>query len=160
MISSVHDIYREFPLCLQYSVDVRDLIRKPSTSEKQSSISDNALGWIGIAFALIAAVILDKENSPHKWHAAIMWTFVAFFGVLIFGRKKRGSRLFWVLWTACLVLHTFAMWLLFGQLMPRLILGTLYIVPVAFIESLLLLLAILRMERRLAHSAERHQPGR
>jgi hypothetical protein len=95
--------------------------------------SDDALGWIGLALVLIAAIILDKGSPPHKWHAAIMWTFVAFFGVLIFGRKKRRSRLFWILWSTCLVFHVFAMWAIFGQLLPRLILGTLYVVPIAFI---------------------------
>ena len=40
-------------------------------------MSDDAVGWIGIALGLIAAIILDKGSPPHKWHAAIMWTFLA-----------------------------------------------------------------------------------
>jgi len=108
------------------------------------------MGWVGIALGLIAAIILDKGSAPHKWHAAIMWTFVAFFSVLIWGRQKRNSWLFWVFWAACLVFHVIAMWVIFGQLLPRLILGTLYVVPLAFLESLFLFLGFLRLERKVA----------
>jgi len=79
-----------------------------------------------------------------------MWTFVALFGFLVFGRSKRGSWLFWAFWATCFVLHVAAMWLIFGQVLPRLILGTLYVVPVAFIESLLLLVVFFKLERRVA----------
>ncbi len=112
--------------------------------------SDDILGWIGIAVGLAAAFILDKGSALHKWHAAIMWTFCALFGLLIFGRKKRGSCLFWIFWAACLVLQAFAMWLIFGQLLPRLILGTLYVVPVAFIEAILLIGIFSKLEGKLS----------
>ncbi len=104
---------------------------------------------------LIAAIILDKNSAPHKWHAAIMWTGVAFYGVLIFGRRKWNSWRFWVFWAGCLGLHIFAMWILFGQLLPRLILGTLYVVPIAFIEAIFLIGIFYRLERRL--SLQRHE---
>ncbi|MGB6676775.1 MAG: hypothetical protein WBE44_08800 [Terriglobales bacterium] len=118
-------------------------------------MSDDAVGWIGIALGLIAAIILDKGSPPHKWHAAIMWTFLALFGVLIWGRQERNSRMFWFFWAACLLLHVFVMWVIFGQLLPRLILGTLYVVPLAFAESLFLFVLFLRLERKVA----RHTSG-
>jgi len=120
----------------------------PRILKKGIAASDDALGWVGIALVLIAAIILDKGSAPHKWHAAVTWTFVAFFGVLIFGRKKRGSWLFWIFWAACLVLHVFAMWVIFGQLLPHLVLGTLYVVPPAFIEAILLIGIFSRLERK------------
>jgi fatty acid desaturase len=112
--------------------------------------SDDAFGWIGIALVLIASITLDKGSSPHKWHAGIVWTFVAFFGLLIFGRKNRKSWLFWVFWATCLVLHVFTMWLIFGQLLPRLIVGTLYVIPFAIIESMALASLYSRLGRKLA----------
>ena len=123
-------------------------------ASKKTSLSDDAIGWVGIALGLIAAIVLDKGSAQHKWHAAIMWTFVAFFGVLIWGRRKRNSWLlwllwlFWLFWAACLVLHVIAMGVIFGQLLPRLILGTLYVVPLAFFESLFLVVAFLGLERK------------
>lgn len=119
-------------------------------SKKHSLLSDDTLGWMGLALVLIAAIILDKGSQPHKWHAAIMWTFVALIGLLVFGRNKRSSWLFWVFWATCLALHVFAMWMIFGQLLPRLILGTLYVVPLAFIESLVLLAVFSKLERTVA----------
>jgi hypothetical protein len=109
------------------------------------SLSDNAIVWSAAVVALIAAIILDKGSAPHKWHAAIMWTGVAFYGVLIFGRRKWGSWLFWIFWAACLALHGVAMWLIFGQLLPRLVLGTLYVVPLAFVEAIFLIGVFLRL---------------
>ena len=121
---------------------------------KKNSVRDDALGWVVIALGLIAAIILDRGAPPHKWHAAIMWTFVALFGVLIWGRQKRSSWLFWVFWIACVVLHVLAMWVIFVQLLPRLILGTLYVVPLAFIESLLLFVLFIKLERKVVQ----HRP--
>jgi hypothetical protein len=112
-------------------------------------LSDDALGWIGLALTLVAAIILDRGSPPHKWHAAIMWTFCASFGVLVFGRERRGSWLFWVFWTGCVVLHAFAMWVIFGHFLPRLILGTVYVVPIAFVESVFLTVIFFSLERKL-----------
>jgi len=116
-------------------------------SRKRSSVSDDTFGWIGIALVLIAAIILDKSSQPHQWHAAIMWTFCALFGVLIFGREKRTSLLFWLFWATCLALHVVAMWMIFALVLPRLVLGTLYVVPLAFMESLLLVVLFYKLER-------------
>ena len=117
---------------------------------KERSVVEDLLGWIGIALGLVAIIILDKRTPPHKWHAAVMWTFCALFGLLIFGRKKWSFWLFWIFWAGSLVLHVFMMWVIFGQLLPRLILGTLYVVPVAFIEAVLLIAMFSRLERTLA----------
>ena len=114
---------------------------------RQMSVSDNMIVWSAAVVAIVAAVILDKGSAPHKWHAAIMWTGVTFYGVLIFGRQKWGSWLFWLYWAVCLCLHGFAMWLIFGKLFPRLILGTLYMIPPAFFEALFLFVVFSRLER-------------
>jgi hypothetical protein len=117
---------------------------------------DDILGWIGIAVALVAAIVLDKGSAPHKWHAAIMWTFVTLLWLLRFGRKKWRSWLFWIFWVVCLALHGVAMWLIFGELLPRLVLGTLYVVPLAFVEALFLIGVFSRLERTLAPGHSRH----
>jgi hypothetical protein len=121
------------------------------TARKKIPSSDDLLGWIGIALGLVAAIILDKGSPEHKWHAAIMWTVGAFIGVPIWGRQKRSSWLFWVFWAVCLLLHVIAMWAIFGQLFPRLILGTLFVIPFAFVESLFLFVAFIRLERKVEH---------
>src|SRR5665213_2359239 len=111
--------------------------------------SDNAIIWVGGAVALLAAIILDKGTAPHKWHAAIVWTTGAFGTALVFGRQKWNSWLFWAFWTVCLALHGFAMWLIFKQLLPRLVLGTLYVSPLAVVEGIFLFLAFLSLDNKL-----------
>jgi len=116
--------------------------------------SDDVLGWTAVAVALIAAIVLDKGSAPHKWHAAIMWTVVAFLGLLKFSQKKWNSWRFWIFCVACLGLHVFAMWAIFGKLLPRLVLGTLYVIPLAVVEAIFLTGIFYRLERKL--SSEHH----
>jgi ABC-type Fe3+-siderophore transport system permease subunit len=113
--------------------------------------SDDVLGWTAVAVALIAAIVLDKGSAPHKWHAAIIWTVVAFLGLLKFSQRKWNSWRFWIFCVACLGLHVFAMWAIFGQLLPRLVLGTLYVIPLAIVEAIFLTGIFYRLERKLAH---------
>jgi hypothetical protein len=123
---------------------------------KRTAPGDDILGWIGIGLALVAAIILDKGSAPHKWHAAIMWTFGSLFSLLLFGRKKRGSWLFWIFWVGSLVLHGFAMWLIFARLLPHLILGTLYVIPIALAEAIFLLGIFTKLEHKLLRGGLGH----
>ena len=122
--------------------------------------SDDLLGWIGLGLVLVAAIVLDKRGAPHKWHAAVMWTFCALFGLLIFARTKRSSWLFWIFWIVCLTLHAFTMWAIFARIFPRLILGTLYVVPIAFVEAIFLMGIFSRLERELASVHSRQDSSR
>ena len=129
-------------------------------TSRRTAISDDLLGWRGLALALLAAIVLDKRSPPHKWHAAIMWTFVAFFGVLIFGRQQRNSWRFWSWWVVCLIGHGFVMWALFAQLFPGLLLGTVYVVPLAIVESIFLTVLILKVVGRTAERFAAQPEGR
>ena len=117
--------------------------------KKGMSWTDRAFVWSAAAVALAAAIILDRGSPPHKWHAAIMWTVVAFYGVVIFSRPKWRTWQFWIFWAVCLVIHVFAMWVIFGQLLPTPVLGTLYVVPLAFLEAIFLMGIFLKLERKL-----------
>lgn len=78
-----------------------------------------------------------------------MWTVVAFYGVLIFGHRKWSSWQFWIFWATCLIAHVFAMWVIFKELFPHLILGTLYVVPFAFLEAILLVGMFAKLQRKM-----------
>ena len=127
--------------------------------KKQSGISDNALGWITVGLVIAAAIFLDNEREPRKWHAAIWWTAVAFLILLVFCLSKWNSLQFWIFWFACLFFHLGAMWLIFGQLLPRLILDPLvfFEIPIilriavqimAIVEPLLLAVVFFRLQRK------------
>jgi len=113
------------------------------------SLSDNVLSWIAVVFALVAAIILDENGTTNKWHAAIIWTVVTFYTVLILGRRKWKSWRFWVLYAFFVVAHTFTMWVLFAMLLPRLLLGILYVFPPAFVESILIVGLISKVETKI-----------
>jgi hypothetical protein len=126
------------------------IIRMPKKSKQRIPLSDNVVGWIGVAAVLAALFILDKPDHPHKWHAAIVWTASAFSVVALFGRTRWRSWRFWMLCAVFLVLHVFTMWVIFAKVFPNLVLGTLYVVPPAFVEGILLLGVVVRIERRLS----------
>src|SRR5688572_12601748 len=111
--------------------------------------SDNALVWIGGAVALAAAIVLDDDTAPRKWHAAIIWTVIAFLCLLVLCRKKWTFVSFWLFGMFALVAHICVMWFIFGQLLPGLLIGTLFTVPLGFIESILLTVIFSGVERRL-----------
>jgi hypothetical protein len=128
--------------------------------KKRIGVRDDALSWLACAAVLAAAIILDKDSEPRKWHGAITWTAITFFGLLIWCRTRRKSLAFWFFWSACLVLHMFAMWLIFGQLLPRLVLDPLVLFPIpvilsivlgviAFIEPIILTAMFFMLERKL-----------
>jgi hypothetical protein len=63
-------------------------IRNAEEIKEKGLRAIDTLGWTGVAVALITAIVLDKSSTPHKWHAAIMWTVVTLLGVLKFGQRK------------------------------------------------------------------------
>jgi len=103
-------------------------------------VNDDTVLWIGTGLVLAAAIILDRQGFPQRWHAAIMWTAVAFGPAIVVRRKRWGSWSFWFVCTGYLSLHLGLMWLLFAYLLARVsVLGTLYVVPFASIEAFVLL---------------------
>ena len=101
---------------------------------------EDVIPWIGGLIALAAAMLLDVPSDPHKWHAAIVWSICAFTCILLFGRSRWSWRGFWLLGAAFLVIHLFAMWLLFGKLItPNRHIGTLYVAPIGFVEGIYIL---------------------
>ena len=109
-------------------------------AKEQTVVSDDAAYWIGAALALAAAIVFGRYGMPQKWHAAIMWTVVAFGPPTVTRRKRWGSPLFWGLWTLFLALHLLIMWVVFYHLLAKVRdVGTLYVVPFAAIEAFVLL---------------------
>jgi hypothetical protein len=124
--------------------------------KKHSSVSDNSLAWIGAGVALVVAIIFGKLGMPQKWHAAIMWTVVAFGPPMVGHRKRWGLWSFWLSWAAYLSLHVLLMWVVFAYLLARVrVLGTMYVVPFAAIEAFVLLVLL---SKRDVHGARHSKP--
>lgn len=115
----------------------------------QNAVSENAVEWIGAALALTAAVIFGRLDMPQKWHAAIMWTAVAFGPMTLTLRKRWKSWSFWLWWAIYLSLHTALMWVVFAVLLSKVrVLGTLYVVPLGAVETFLLLVLLSKRDVR------------
>jgi hypothetical protein len=115
-------------------------------------VSDDVVGWAGVLVTIVALVLLDNRNSPHKWHPAIVWTCSTFSAIALFGRTLWPSWRIWSLWASFLIVHLFAMWFIFDKVLPPgRVWGTIYVIPIAFVEGILLLGLIARFNRRYSH---------
>lgn len=112
-------------------------------------LGERTVGWLGLAVVVVSMFVLDKPSEPHKWHAAIIWSVGAFLTITLFGRTRWSSWRFGALWTFFALLQLLAMWWLFGRVMPAgYFVGTLVVAPIGFIEGVLLVGLIVRIERR------------
>lgn len=108
------------------------------TAQRRSDLRGTVTGWIVASLGLIAALFLDTTEHPQKWHAAIMWTSCTFGGVLIICRDRWNSWRFWFWWAIWLVAHVLIMWLIFDKALAPLVVGTVYVVPPALVELVVL----------------------
>jgi ABC-type iron transport system FetAB permease component len=114
------------------------------TSNRKRLLSRENIGiFCGLVISLVLAIIADRRGMPHKWYTAIFGTTVPF-GVVILSyplRWKRSS--FWAALTICLVIHTVAIWAFFEDVLSNTqTFGLLLWLPVAFIETFVLLAAV------------------
>jgi len=123
------------------------------TMKNRTAVSDDMISWIVAGLALAAVIVLNSYGLPQKWHAAVMWTGVAFAPPTIVRRKRWGSWSFWAKWTICLSLHLLFMWFVFALLLARLrVLGMLYVVPFGAVESFVLLAVFSKRRPALQHN--------
>jgi len=121
---------------------------------RKTEISGKVISWTSAILALAAALIFNKFDMPQKWHAAGMWTLVAFVPATAFCRRWWNNWRFWIVWSGYLAIHLFFMVVVFQWLLRRFAtIGTLYVVPLAFFECFLLVgLAARQMTRRVVRS--------
>jgi len=109
--------------------------------------------WTTFAAACVALAILDTRGPVGKWHAALSWTLGVAVGMELWPRQRLASFLFWMLWLVFLAAHIFAMWLLFGVLLPRLRLGTLFVFLPSVFEGFFLGAVIWSLSRKFDRNA-------
>ena len=105
-------------------------------------VSDNVLSWFFAGVCLCVAVFFDKHGTAPRLHAAIAWTGIPFSSAVMLCRDRWGTTAFWVSWLALLCGHIGLMWLVFCYLFPSAFIGMLYIMPLAFMETYLVLMCV------------------
>jgi len=106
---------------------------------KPRQLSDTVISWLFVGVGLCVAIVLDKHGATHRWHAGIAWTVIPFASTVMLCRDRWGSGQFWALWLALLCGHVCLMWVIFSYLLPSVSVGMLYVVPLAFVETYLVL---------------------
>jgi len=118
---------------------------------------EDVVVWVAVLGVVVAVFMLDNASESHKWHPAILWTCTAFTVITLFGRSKWQSWRFWVLWVCFFAVHLLAMWWIFDFfLFPGHVWRTFLVIPIvllkapiAFVEGILVLGFIVRIERNL-----------
>ena len=97
----------------------------------------------GGAAILISERFLDQPSDPLRWDAATVWTVVAIGSLALWSAMFRRSWRFWLFLCAALAAHVSAMWYLFGVLLPKALIGTIWVSGLGLVEGLFLYILFL-----------------
>lgn len=120
------------------------------TVTKQGSSAENIGLVVTIAVGFSAVLIANHFGLPQKWHAAAVGTAVPFGVVTIMYRKRWPRPEFWVSLVVLFFIHAVLIWVFFAALLQNVrTVGILVWIPVAFLETFVLLGLVSRLERTL-----------
>ena len=112
--------------------------------------TDRIIGICVCVVAVVAAIMTHRAGMPQKWDAAIFGALVPFATVVSI---KRASWLRWTFWTtlaACFVVNLLLLWIFFEYILWNVTtFGWIWWVPVAFVETFVLLHLQAKLERKL-----------
>jgi len=112
--------------------------------------TDRILGVCVFAVTLIAASLTDRAGMPQRWHAAILGTLVPFVAIISIKRTSWSRPTFWTTLGACFVVNLLLIWTFFEFALRNFTtFGWIWWVPVAFIETVVLLHFQPKLERKL-----------
>jgi hypothetical protein len=108
---------------------------------------------IGISVCVVtlaAAIIADRAGMPQKWHAAIFGALVPFATVVSIKRTSWLRSTFWTTLGACFAVNLLLIWIFFEFVLRNVTtFGWIWWVPVAFIETFVILHFQSLIERKL-----------
>ena len=73
----------------------------------------------------------------------MVWTIIAIGSLALWGTLSRRSWRFWLFSCAALAAHVAAMWYLFGVLLPKALIGTLWVSGLGLVEGFFLYILFL-----------------
>ena len=100
--------------------------------------------------AVVAAIMTHRAGMPQKWHAAIFGALVPFATVVSIKRTNWMRWTFWTTLAACFVVNLLLLWIFFEYILWKVrTFGWIWWVPVAFVETFVLLHFQTTLERKL-----------
>jgi hypothetical protein len=128
-------------------------LRKTNSLQPVSNLVQNLVVFSLCVFAAIVALML---KAPDKWLAAIYETVCVFPGMIFFFRVRWRYSRFWLIITACFLLHLGITWLVFAVWLRSAMdvsLGT--CIPFIFLEAAALYYSVRFLEPRLPGQSSR-----
>jgi hypothetical protein len=111
---------------------------------------DRVLGICVFVVTLGAATMTDRIGMPQKWHAAILATLVPFAAMVSIKRTSWSRPTFWATLIACFAVNLLLIWIFFEFVLWKVTtFGWIWWVPVAFMETVILLHFQPKLERKL-----------
>jgi hypothetical protein len=112
--------------------------------------TDRVLGLFVFLAALAAASMTDRAGMPQKWHAAILGTLVPFAAMISIKRTSWSRPTFWTALSVCFVANLLFIYIFFEFILRNVTtFGWIWWVPVAFIETVVLLHFQPTLERKM-----------
>jgi hypothetical protein len=100
--------------------------------------------------AVVAAIMTHRAGMPQKWHAAIFGALVPFATVIGIKRTSWLRSTFWMTLMVCFVVNLLLIWFFFEYILWNVTtFGWIWWVPVAFVETFVLLHFQTKRERKL-----------
>ena len=117
--------------------------------------SDWLIMCASVLLAVGSAILMSHFGMSQKWHAAACWTLVSFAVVVSMYRRYWSSWRFWAALTVCLFIYLAVIWMVFEKVLAGVKkMGTMYVIPFEYLESLVLLIAVALLMRTLGHKGK------
>jgi hypothetical protein len=125
-------------------------------AKKHASRRENLGLVVGLFVTLAAVIVMDRSGLPQKWHAAIFGTTLPFtFAVISYPSSWLTRWSFWAAVAICLAVHLVGIWIFFQYVLGNVQhFGWGLWLPVAAIESIVLLIVLKRIEDKLTGTHE------
>jgi hypothetical protein len=100
--------------------------------------------------AVVAAIMTHRAGMPQKWDAAIFGALVPFATVISIKRSIWRRSTFWTTLAACFVVNLLLIWIFFEYILWNVTtFGWIWWVPVAFVETFVLLHLQAKLEKKM-----------
>lgn len=121
----------------------------------RSSTWDNIIILVAALLALATAEMMDRHGMPQKWHAAIVGSFLPFAVAIMSYRRWWLRWFFWVSLAICFAIHSVLISIVFQYAMANArTLGIAVWLPVAFVETFILLVAVKKIAEKITGKHE------
>ena len=117
--------------------------------KRRTTLRENVGLVICAVVFLVLMILADRAGLPRKWRTAAYGTVLPSWVVITFFPTHWRRWTFWLSIAICLGIHTLAIYSLFKYVFVSAYPGMLIWTPVAFASVFLVIVAVLRLERKL-----------